>query len=257
MKHGLSLATILALATVALIQAPAGATGGSDPWWAPQMRAKDAAGDETQGAAETGSTVSAQPVPPAVPPDSSVTKAIAVLRESALGSEPNTVAYLDLVGAGRASPAQLNDLAAYLAKRGTPKMAQTFQEYALRLDPDNATLWLNLGTIRRTNGSLSSAAAAFKNAIDLDPAYALAHYNLGSVYDAQKDYDAAIEEYRRALVLDPDLADPRKNPQIVNNDNLLAVKLQIYRNQAGSLGLPLLQMQKKPQPPPKAAPDKP
>ena len=40
-----------------------------------------------------------------------------------------------------------------------------------------------------------------------------------------------------------------------NNENLLAVKLEIYQNQAGSLGLPLLQLQKTP-PQPKAQPDK-
>ena len=45
-------------------------------------------------------------------------------------------------------------------------------------------------------------------------------------------------------MLDPDLGDARKNPQVVNNDHLLAVKLQIYQNQAGAFGLPLIQMQK-------------
>ena len=161
----------------------------------------------------------------------------------------------DRIGAGRATAAQVNDFAAYIAKRGMPKVALGLQDYALHLDPDDATLWANLGTIRRTNGSLGPAAAAYKKAIAIDPSNALAHYNLGAVYDAEKNYDEAIEEYRRALVLDPDLADPRKNPQVVNNDNLLAVKLQIYSDQAGSLGLPLLQMQKNA--PLKPAPDKP
>jgi tetratricopeptide (TPR) repeat protein len=177
-------------------------------------------------------------------PDAALMKVIAKLRESPIGTEPNSVAYLDRISAGKATAAQVNDFAAYLAKRGMPKVAIAFQEYALRIAPGDATLWLNLGTLRRTTGSMSGASAAFKKAIEIDPASALAHYNLGSVYDAEKEYDAAIEEYRRALVLDPDLGDPRKNPQVVNNDNLLAVRLQIYQNQAGSLGLPLLQMQK-------------
>ena len=72
---------------------------------------------------------------------------------------------------------------------------------------------------------------------DLDASYHVSH-------DLQKSYDAAIEEYRRALVIDPSLSDPRKNPQVVNNENMVAVRLKIYQNQAGSLGLPLLQMQK-------------
>ena len=113
--------------------------------------------------------------------------------------------------------------------------------------------------MNRTAGNLGPAESAFKKALAINPAHALAHYNLGAVYDADKKYDEAIEEYRRALVLDPGLADPRKNPQVVNNEYLLAVKLTIYENQAGSLGLPLLQMQPPPAPavPPKnAAPEK-
>ena len=193
----------------------------------------------------------------AVMPDSTLQKTIEAVRMTPIGSEPNAVTYLDLISTGRANPAQVNDFAAYLAKRGMPRIALTFQEYAVKLDASDTTLWMNLGTIRRTTGALGPAADAFKHAIAIDPASAMAHYNLGAVYDADKKYDDAIEEYRRALVIDPELADPRKNPQVVNNQRMLAVKLQIYAEQAGALGLPLLQMQKsepKPAPPPATAP---
>ena len=234
MNRLLAFATILALAAVV-------------------SKADEAPAPPAEPQRETASA----PAPAAVVlPDGSLTKAIDVMRKGPLASEPTAVAYLDLIAEGRATPAQVNDFAAYVAKRGMPKVAQSVQEYAIRLDPNDATLWANLGTLRRTNRSLGPAAAAFKKAIAIDPANALAHYNLGAVYDAEKNYDDAIEEYRRALVLDPELADPRKNPQVVNNENLLAVKLQIYSQQAGSLGLPLLQMQK-PAPPAKPAPDKP
>ena len=239
MKRRSWFATILALLAVALIPVSAGA--------------REPKTDEEPTVPAHPVLESAQPATPAAfaLPDSSLMKTIELVRNGPIGKEPNAVAYLDLIGAGRATAAQVNDFAAYIAKRGMPKVALSLQEYALRLDPNDATLWANLGTIRRTNGSLGPAAAAYKKAIALDPANALAHYNLGAVYDADKNYDAAIDEYRRALVLDPELADPRKNPQVVNNDNLLAVKLQIYSHQAGSLGLPLLQMQKN------AAPAKP
>ena len=177
-------------------------------------------------------------------PDHTLRKMIGRLRQTPIGIEATAAAYLDLIETGRASAAQVNDFATYLAKRGMPKIAGGFQEYAVHLSPNDATLWLNLGTIRRSSGSLDGAAAAYKHSISLDAGNALAYYNLGSVYDAQKNYDAALEQYGRALVLQPDLADPKKNPQVVNNDNLLAVKLRIYQNQAGSMGLPLLQMQK-------------
>lgn len=268
MKHRTSLAIAVAVIGVASFLAPASADEGADPWWAPRLRSKKLAGGEGQGTPDDAPSVPAKPAAAPEPskrpaaseegvtPDSSLAKAMRQLREGPIGREPNAVAYLDLMDAGRASAAQVNDFAAYLAKRGMPAAALSFQEYALRIKRDDATLWLNLGTIRRTLGSLGSAESAFRRALEIDPNNALAHYNLGAVYDANKNYDAAIEEYRRALVLDPDLADARKNPQIVNNDNLLAVKLLIYQDQAGSLGLPLRQMQKNGEAS-KVAPEKP
>ena len=210
---------------------------------------------ETAPSATAPSATPSPAAPQPVLPDAELTKMIAAVRKSPIGTEPNAMTYLDMIESGKATAAQVNDFAAYVAKRGMPRVALAFQEHALRLEENDARLWLNLGTIRRTVGSLGPAAAAFKKAIALDPVNAMAHYNLGAVYDAQKNYDEAIDEYRRALVLEPDHADPRKNPHVVNNENLLAVRLQIYHDQAGSLGLPLLQMQKTPAQP-KAAPDK-
>jgi len=264
MRHVSSLATVLAVGIIVLTPAPAAAGDSADPWWAPRLRSKDTVDGGSQGKSDdlTAGPAPAEPASPPAPaptapilPDSSLKNTMTLVRKSPIGSDPNVIAYLDLMSTGQASGAQVNDFAAYVAKRGMPKVAISFQQYALRLQPQNATLWLNLGTLQRTTGAFNSAETSFKKAITIDPINALAHYNLGAVYDAQGDYDDAIEEYRRALVLDPGLADPRKNPQVVNNENLLAVELEIYHSQAGALGLPLLQMQKT-SPPAKAAADK-
>ena len=268
MKHVSSLAAILAVAIIVMILAPAAAGDSADPSWAPRLRSNDTVDGGSQGKsddltagpassvpASAPAQAPAQAPPPPILPDSSLTKTIALVRKSAIGSDPNVIAYLDLMSTGQASGAQVNDFAAYVAKRGMPTVAISFQQYALLLEPQNTTLWLNLGTLQRTTGAFKSAETSFKKAITINPINALAHYNLGAVYDAQGQYDDAIEEYRRALVLDPGLADPRKNPQVVNNENLLAVELEIYHSQAGALGLPLLQIQKTP-PPPKVAADK-
>ena len=264
MKRMSSLGMVAAAALIVLAPLPAAGGDSADPWWAPRLRSKDTVDGGSQGKTDdpTAGPTASEPAAPSTPPvpapilpDSSLTSTMALVRKSAIGSEPNVIAYLDLMSTGKASGAQVNDFAAYVAKRGMPKVAISFQQYAIRLQPQNTTLWLNLGTLQRTTGAFSSAETSFKNAITIDPINALAHYNLGAVYDAQGNYDDAIEEYRRALVLDPGLADPRKNPQVVNNENLLAVELEIYHSQAGALGLPLLQMQKTP-PSPNPAPDK-
>jgi tetratricopeptide (TPR) repeat protein len=268
MKHRPILAAILVSAAVILPLLTARAqdqTGTAEkPAEKPVEQPAEKPADKTdtkpveKPAAETAPppTAPSAAAPQPVLPDAALAKTIVAVRRSPIGAEANAVTYLDMIESGKATAAQVNDFAAYVAKRGMPRVALAFQEHALRLEENDPTLWLNLGTIRRTVGSLGPAASAFKKAIAIDPVNAMAHYNLGAVYDAQKNYDEAIDEYRRALVLDPDLADPRKNPQVVNNENLLAVRLQIYHDQAGSLGLPLLQMQKTPAQP-KAAPDKP
>ena len=45
--------------------------------------------------------------------------------------------------------------------------------------------------------------------------------------------------FKIALTLDPTLGDPAYNPQAANNERLLAVKMLLYREQVGTLGLPL------------------
>jgi tetratricopeptide (TPR) repeat protein len=239
MTHRSSLATAFASAVLALMPLPAIADD------APGKAVPEATVPAPPTTESTPPEATPAEVPPAlILPDSALQKTIELVRHSPIGNEPNSVAYLDLMLAGKASAAEVNDFAVYVAKRGMPKIAISFQQYALRLEPETAILWQNLGTIQRTTGAWGPAATSFEKAIALNPISALAHYNLGAVYDAQGHYDDAIEEYRRALVLDPGLADPRKNPQVVNNENLLAVRLHLYHDQAGSLGLPLLRLQK-------------
>ena len=53
-------------------------------------------------------------------------------------------------------------------------------------------------------------------------------------------YDDAIEEYKIALTIDPTLGDPAINPQAANNEKLMAVRMLLYKEQSGNLGLPLV-----------------
>jgi tetratricopeptide (TPR) repeat protein len=210
-------------------------------------------------AAESAPVPTPVPTPEPILPTAELLKWGQRLREGQIGQEPNAVAYLDLIDKGDATAAQAGDFATYLGKRGMIRLALAYQEHALKLAPKDPTLWLNLGTLQSGLGKHSSAESSYRKAVELDPNNALAHYNLGAVLDTKKNYDEAIEEYRRALVLDPDLGDARKNPQVVNNEHLLAVKLQIYQSQTGAFGLPLVQMQKpeKPAPPPSPPPSPP
>ena len=110
----------------------------------------------------------------------------------------------------------------------------------LGLDDTDTTIWLNAGTLQRQTGNLGAAAGAYSEALGINPNHAYAHYNLGAVLDEMGEYDSAIEEYRLALMIDPTLGDPAINPQAANNEKLTAVRMMLYKEQAGNLGLPLV-----------------
>ena len=97
-----------------------------------------------------------------------------------------------------------------------------------------------MGTLQQRAEDHSAAAKSFANTIKLDPANALAHYNLGVSLNEMNEYDEAIEEFKLALTLDPELADPEKNPQVINNNLLLPVQLEIYKRNQGTTGIQLM-----------------
>jgi len=162
------------------------------------------------------------------------------VRRSSIGNDPTIQRYLDLIDRQEANAHQLAAFANFLADAGLLPEALLYYSVALGLEREDPILWVNAGTLERRAGHLSQAASAFSRALQIDPNNALAHYNLGAVLDEQGRYEDAIEAYTVALTLDPSLGDPRVNPQAANNGRLLAVKLMLYKQQAGGLGTSLV-----------------
>ena len=162
------------------------------------------------------------------------------LRVSEFGQDPTVAKYLDLIKAGEATAQQIAAFGNFLGQAGRPETALAYYDLALDLDVEDVTIWLNAGTLQRQVGNLGAAAGAYVEALGIDSNLADAHYNLGAVLDEIGDYDDAIEEYRLALTIDPTLGDPAINPQAANNEKLMAVRMMLYKEQAGSLGLPLV-----------------
>ncbi len=162
------------------------------------------------------------------------------VRKSILGSDPTVTPWLDKIDRQEASPLMLAEFGNFLAENGMIQDAMEYYAVALNLEPDDPNLWVNMGILHSKRGDVTTAAKAFENALEIDQNNARGHYNLGAAYDQMDKYEEAIQEYKRALTLDPSLGDPTVNPQAANNKRLLAVKLMLYREQQGSLGLPLV-----------------
>jgi len=162
------------------------------------------------------------------------------LRVSEFGQDPTVATYLDLIEAGEASAQQIAAFGNFLGQANRAETALAYYDLALDLDDRDTTIWLNAGTLQRQVGNLGAAAGAYSEALGLNPNLAFAHYNLGAVLDEMGEYDDAIIEYKLALTIDPTLGDPAVNPQAANNEKLMAVRLMLYKEQAGNLGLPLV-----------------
>jgi len=97
-----------------------------------------------------------------------------------------------------------------LEERDTKRAIDAY-ECALRLRPDSAEIWINLGRLFAEQGESQRASACFSEALAVAPSDATALYNLGVVsQDTGNDIDA-IDLYRRALELDPGLAEAHYN----------------------------------------------
>jgi tetratricopeptide (TPR) repeat protein len=171
---------------------------------------------------------------------SSVHNTQGMLRKTQAATNPEVRQYMELVDSGLADANDLESFGNFLAERGLLELAVVYSKEALGFDPDNAHYWTNLGTIQRQMGDNSSAISSYKKAIAIDPGMAIAQYNLGAAYDAKNDYDKALEQFVIAFTIDPTLADPKVNPQVVNNLLLPAASLLLYKRRAGNQTLPLI-----------------
>jgi tetratricopeptide (TPR) repeat protein len=79
---------------------------------------------------------------------------------------------------------------------------------ALKLKPDYAGAWMNLGTAFRTLGRFQEALAPYEKAIAFNRNIPEAHANLGLTLYALGRREAALARYREAIRLKSDFAEP-------------------------------------------------
>jgi tetratricopeptide (TPR) repeat protein len=97
-----------------------------------------------------------------------------------------------------------NNLGALLLRSGNAQQAVVEFRHAVSLDPDSASSHCNLGAALMKTGALDEAASEAKKALAIDARYASAHYQLGQVMLELGNPDAAIAAWRRALEITPD-----------------------------------------------------
>ncbi|HUW96161.1 MAG TPA: tetratricopeptide repeat protein [Anaerolineae bacterium] len=86
---------------------------------------------------------------------------------------------------------------------GDPGRAVDCYTRALRLDPDNAVVYVNRGNKKLALSRFEDAAGDFREAIALDPDLAAANSGLGSAQVYLGHLKEAVDSFRRALERDP------------------------------------------------------
>jgi tetratricopeptide (TPR) repeat protein len=157
------------------------------------------------------------------------------LESEALARHPEVLEALRHARANPRDAAAFDSLGQVLSSVGGFQDAVETFEYAAELAPGNQTYQNNLGVALLKLGSPDKALKAFQAALEIEALDPVTHYNLGVAHQALGHYDEALESFETAFLLEPDLADPEKNPAVVNNPNMMAINLRVYLRTTGSV----------------------
>lgn len=126
---------------------------------------------------------------------------------------------------------RLNDEAVKQIDAEKYKTAIELLDQAIRIEPNYATAYYNLGTSYFHLQQFEKAAAAFQQAIKLHPTYAEAFTNLGAVYMETAQYEKAVEVFQRAVRLKTD------NAVALYNLGCVYIRLNKFKEAIDSLEL--------------------
>ena len=73
---------------------------------------------------------------------------------------------------------------------------------ALKIDPNNADAYFQLGSLYARNNLLEKALAHLKSAVELSPKSARYHWGLGVAYSLQGQQEDALTEFLQSTVID-------------------------------------------------------
>ncbi|MCF3606714.1 tetratricopeptide repeat protein [Planktothrix agardhii 1033] len=94
---------------------------------------------------------------------------------------------------------------------GNYSQAETIFRQVIRINPQDAIAYKDLGNALYYQGKLEEAITYYQKAIQLDPKYAIAYYGMGIALYDQGKLDEAITNYQKAIQLDPKSANAYDN----------------------------------------------
>jgi Flp pilus assembly protein TadD len=123
-----------------------------------------------------------------------------------------------------------NNLGLVLVNQGRIEEAVANYRQSLHLNPGNPLAYNNLGNVLRDLGQLDEALACYRQALSLNPYYAEAYNNEGIAYAKLGKFEEASERFQQALRLRPNYAKAHSNlGNALKNLGRLENSLACYR----------------------------
>ena len=118
---------------------------------------------------------------------------------------PNSVALFDIAGESNLGLLQYD-------------VAIEYYQQALKIKPDFAKAYYNIGIALLHQGYLDAAINSYKQVLKIMPTFAGAHNNIGNAQKKKGDLQAAINSYKNAVLAKPDYAEAYYNMGIAQQD---------------------------------------
>jgi len=144
-----------------------------------------------------------------VTPEKAIAMAGKLYSEGKYGQAQRVCAQIIEARPGNADAHNIHGVA--LNALGKPDEAIDSLKRAVKLAPNAASIYANLGEVQRQAGQKKEAAKSLETAVKLDPQNAQALNNLGIIRYEEGKYEEAVDFYRRAIAIRPTMAEALNN----------------------------------------------
>ena len=101
-------------------------------------------------------------------------------------------------------PEALQNLAESYDKKGNLREAIAACQQSIKIQPNFAPTYLQLGKLLHVQGNMAAAIRATQQAVTIDPYFKEAYFNLGQLFQEQQQFERAIASYIEVLAIQPD-----------------------------------------------------
>lgn len=145
------------------------------------------------------------------------------------------MAYMELDRSGKATSMDLTEMAVLLVNKGFPNDAADCLKAALKKDKHNFEAAYRLGLVMQRQGHYRRACHYYRKTLKERPGYGPARFMLALAQERAGRRWASINNYKRAYRHAPDLADPVKNPLVLESRLQTEALIKTYQEKSGKV----------------------